>query len=79
MCKLEHTFFLREKEQLLCEEEVETKSVASVRIHVERGIERGKNYHTLQGVIPISLHAQLDEIWFICSILTTNFLPALVQ
>ena len=57
---LEHTTFLRGKEQLSLEEEVETRSIASVHIHVERAIERVKNYHILQGVIPLSLHAQLE-------------------
>ena len=69
---------MRGKEQLSIQEEVETRRIASVCIHVERAIERIKNYHVLQGVIPLSLHAQLDHIWFICSVLT-NFLPPLVQ
>ena len=69
---------LQGKEQLSFEEEIETRSIASIHICVERAIEWVKNYRILQGVIPISLHAQLDEIWFICSILT-NFLPTLVQ
>ena len=59
MCNLEHTtfFFLQGKEQLSLEEKVETGSIASVCIHVERV----KNYRILQGVIPISLHAQLER------------------
>ena len=66
------------KEQLTVEEEAETRRIASVRIHVERAIERIKNYRILQGVIPISIHAQLDQIWFICCIFT-NFLRPLVE
>lgn len=69
---------MRGKEQLSLQEEIETRRIASVHIHVERAIERIKNYRILQGVIPISAHAQLDHIWFICSVLT-NFLPPLVQ
>ena len=57
---------MRGKEQLLLQEEVEISRIASVRIHVERAIERIKNYCVLQGVIPLSVHAQLDHIWFIC-------------
>ena len=72
------TPFLKKKEQLSLEEEAETRRIASVRIHVERAIEHVKNYRILQGVIPLSLHEQLDQIWFICCILT-NFLPALVE
>ena len=70
--------FMKGKEQLSLEEELETRSIASVRIHVERAIERIKNYRILQGVIPNRLHSQVDQIWFICSILT-NFLPPLLQ
>jgi len=70
--------FMNGKKQLSLEEELETRSIASVCIHVERAIERIKSYRILQGVIPIRLHSQLDQIWFICSSLT-NFLPPLVQ
>ena len=70
--------FLRDRDQLTVEEEAETRQIASVRIHVERAIERIKNFRILQGVIPLSLHEQLDHIWFICCILT-NFLPQLVE
>ena len=69
--------FMRGKQQLSLEEEVETRAIASVRIHVERAIERIKNYRILQGIIPNTLHSQIDQVWFICSILT-NFLPPLV-
>ena len=51
---------LQGKEQLSLEEEVEIRSIAPIHIHVERAIERVKYYHTLQGVIPISLHAYLE-------------------
>ena len=62
---------MRGKQQLSLEEEVETRAIASIRI------ERIKNYRILQGIIPNTLHSQMDQVWFICSILT-NFLPPLV-
>ena len=52
--------FLQGKEQLSLEEEVETRSIASMCIHVQRAIERVKKYRIIQGVIPISLHAHLE-------------------
>ncbi len=70
--------FMKGKEQLSLEEELETRNIASVRIHVERAIERIKNYRILQGTIPNRIHSQLDQIWFICCSLT-NFLSPLVQ
>ena len=70
---------MRGKEQLSLEEEFETRSITSVRIHVETAIERIKNNRILlQSVIPNSLHFQLDQVWFICCTLT-NFLLPLVQ
>lgn len=69
---------MRGKEQLTLDEESGTRSIACVRIHVERAIECINNYRILQGVIPISVHTQLDQVWFICCILT-NFLCPLVE
>ena len=66
--------FLREKEQLSLAEEAETRRIVSVCIHVERTIERIKNYRILQGVVPLSLQEQLDHIWFICCMLTNFYL-----
>ena len=65
------------KDQLSAEEETETRRIASVRIHVERAIERVKNYRILQGRYPTSMIAELNKIWVICSYLI-NFLPPLV-
>ena len=62
--------FLRGKAQFSLEEELETRSIASVQIREERAIECIKNYCVLQGVIPNSLHSQLDQIWFIYCVLT---------
>ena len=59
MCNLQHTTFCEEKEQLSLEV-VETRSIASVYIHVVKAVERVKSYRTIQGVIPISAHAQLE-------------------
>ena len=74
------TPFLQGEEQLSLEEEVETRSIASVCIHVERAIERVKGYRILQGAIPISLHAQLEmKFGLFVAYILTNFLPALVQ
>ena len=52
MCNLEHNTFLREKEQLSLEEEVETRITASVYFRMERAIEQVKMYYILQGVTP---------------------------
>ena len=63
--------------QLSALETEETKKIASVRIHVERAIQRIKNYHILDGIMPLKLHPLADEIFQTCALLT-NFLPPLV-
>ena len=45
------------------EEEVETtRSVASVRIHVERAISRIKMYKIINNVVPLSIAGVLNQI-----------------
>lgn len=56
------------------EEETETRIIASVRIHVERAIERTKNYRILQGRYPANMIAELNKIWVICCYIV-NFFP----
>ena len=62
--------FMRCKDQLSPEEEDETREIASVRIHVERAIERVKNYNILTQVIPNSMSEDLNKIWKVCSLLS---------
>ncbi|XP_013383545.2 uncharacterized protein LOC106153937 [Lingula anatina] len=64
--------FLQGKEQLSVEEEDETRSIARLRIHVERVIERIKNFRLLQFVFPNSMATELNKIWVICCYLV-NF------
>ena len=46
-----------------------TRRIASARIHVERAIGRLKNFKILQGVVPLKLHAILDQIVVVCAAL----------
>ena len=80
MCSLEHTTFLRGKEQWSLEEEVETRSIASICVYVERAIERVNNYRILHEVIPISLRALLEmKFSLFVAYIIKYFLPALVH
>ena len=67
---------MNESGQLTEFERTTTRRIASVRIHVERAIERIKNYQILHN-IPNSMHNRINHIFFVCAILT-NFLPPLV-
>lgn len=66
------------REQLTAKEVEETAKIASVRIHFERAIGRIKNYHILDGILPVSLSHVADQIFSVCSYLT-NFLPPLLE
>ena len=69
--------FLNGKKQLTLEKELETRRIASVRVHVERAIERIKNYKILQTVFQLSMAADFNKIWVICCYLV-NFLSPLI-
>ena len=69
--------FLNGEPQLSLSSENETRQIASVRVHVERAIERVKNFKILQSTFPLSVAPELNNIWVICNYLV-NFLPQLV-
>ena len=74
--KLNMPPFLRGKSQLDEDEMIETRRIASVRIHVERAMERIKNYHIFDRVIPASLTDLANQMFFVSSALS-NFWPPL--
>ena len=47
--------FLGQRSQLSVKQVLETRRIASLRIHVERAIGRRKNYHLCQSTFPLSL------------------------
>ena len=68
---------LNETGQLSVNERTTTRRIASLRIHVERAMERIKNYRLLNDV-PNTMHNNINQVFFVCAILT-NFLPPLVS
>ena len=68
--------FLKGKKQLDEHEMIETRRIASLRIHVERAMERIKNYHIFDRVLPVSLTDVSEQMFFVCAALS-NFLPPL--
>ena len=69
--------YLSGRPQLDEPELVETRRIASLRIHVERAIERIKNYHFFDRPIPSTLVCITDQAFYVCAVLT-NFYPPLV-
>ena len=68
---------MRCKDQLDPDEEDETRQIASVRIHVERAIERIKNFNILRQIIPNTMAEDINKVWKVCAILI-NFKGPLV-
>lgn len=64
-------------EQLSSKDVEETMNIAAVRIHVEREMARIKNYHILDGVLPLSLKHISNQMFSVIAYLT-NFMPPLV-
>ena len=57
--------FLKDHSSLTIEEETETRRIAAVRVHVERAIRRIKVFKILKTVFPISMAANLNNIWIV--------------
>ena len=64
--------------QLSASEVVETRRIASLRIHVERAINQIKRYRILESTIPISMTNTIDHVFYVCCMLT-KFRPPLVS
>lgn len=69
--------FKRKKKQMPKRDVKKTKDIANARIHVEREMERIKNFRILQGVMPISMAKRASKVWKIC-VRLTNLQPPLV-
>ena len=76
--KLNIPAFLEGKDQLSAEDEIVTRRIASVRVHVERAIARIKSFRILKQVFPLKSIEQLDKIWTICTY-TSLFMPPLIN
>ena len=70
--------FLRERAQLTAAEVKESQTIASVRIHVERAIQRVKKFKVIRNEMPLTLHGSANQLWTVSCILC-NFHPPLIQ
>lgn len=69
---------LKQKVQFSEGELDETRSIANLRIHVERFMERIKNYHIFDRAFPISMTKSASHIFVVVCALV-NFLPPLTK
>ena len=62
-------FFLGSSSQISAEDVVKTQEIASLRIHVERAINKIKNFHLWDGVILLHQLGLVNQMWSVCAIL----------
>jgi len=66
------------KKKLNCNEIRETRQIAKLRIHVERAIERLKNFRMLSNIIPLSCQPLHNQMIIVAAFMC-NLLPPLVK
>ena len=61
--------FLGSHGQMSAEDVVKTQSIASLSIHVERAINKIKNFRIWNGVVPLNLFRIVNQMWRVCAVL----------
>ena len=56
--------------QMSKEEVYHTQQVASERIHIERAINKVKNFHIFDSCFPLTMAGSVNQIWTVCALLT---------
>ena len=64
--------FLGSASQMPAEDVVLTQEIASLRIHVERAINKIKNFHIWDGVVPLHQFTVVNQMWAVCAILCNS-------
>lgn len=58
--------FLGMSDQMSAEGVIKTQEIASLRIHVERSINKVKNVLIFEGVMPLSQFGIVNQMWCVC-------------
>ena len=67
--------FLRGKTQFDHSELIQTRRIASLRIHVERAMKRIKNFHIFDRTLPTTLTGIADRMFFVCCFVSNFHSP----
>jgi hypothetical protein len=68
--KLNIPEFLKGRQKLTTEEEIQTKLTAKERIYVEHVVGRIKNYRLLKKIIPLNMRGIISQVVFPISVIT---------
>lgn len=61
--------FLGASAQMDAENVILTQEIASLRIHIERAINKIKNFHVWDRVVPLHQFGIVNQMWAVCAIL----------
>ena len=70
--------FLAGKDQLSQEEVTESQTIAAVRIHVERAIQRITYFQQVRNEVRLTMHGSINLIWTV-SFLLCDFMSPLIK
>ena len=70
--------FLAGEDELSQEEVTESQTIAAVRIHVERAIQRIKYFRQIRNEISLTTHGSINQVWAVLWLLC-NFMPPLIK
>ncbi len=62
--------FVGSRSQMTAEEVFQTQQIASERIHVERAINKVKNFHIFDSPQNLSMYGSVNQMWTVCALLT---------
>lgn len=62
--------FVGSKSQMSAQDVFQTQMVASERIHIERAINKIKNFHIFDRPILLSTYGSVNQMWAVCALLT---------
>lgn len=69
--------FLSGQDQFTTTQLVDSRNIATVRVHVERAVRKVKEFEILR-CVPITLCPMLEKIWIVCGHLA-NFTGTLIN
>ena len=70
--------FARSKRQMPAGDVLKTKRIAKHRVHVERAIGKIKKFKIVSGRIPNTRMGNINQIWYVVSMLS-NFQPHILR
>ena len=70
--------FLPQKYQLSQDEVTENQTIAAVRIHVEKAIQRIKYFRQIRNEVSLTMHGSINQVWTVLWLLC-NFMPPLIK